>query len=296
MDGVGEWTSASLGIGKSYWNGSHGKNSLDLENEIRFPHSLGMLYSAFTAFLGFEVNEGEYKMMGMSPYGEPKYMEKIYKLIHINEDGSFVLDMTYFSYTYHSEKTFTDKFTKLFGKPRNPKARFVTDKTSLFDDPNPPTEEELKINQYYADIAASIQKVTEEIILKMAKYLHKKTGLKKLCMAGGVALNSVANYRILKETPFEEIYIQPAAGDSGGAIGAALYFYHVILGKPRAFVMKHAFWGEEHGENSIHEFLNKEGIKYETIEDDEKLFERIIDRLMKGNVIGWYQGAFEWGT
>ncbi|MBI1979440.1 MAG: hypothetical protein HYS58_01605, partial [Elusimicrobia bacterium] len=147
----------------------------------------------------------------------------------------------------------------------------------------------------YADIAASIQKVTEEIMVKMANHLHKTTGLKKLCLAGGVALNSVANYRILRETPFEEIYIQPAAGDSGGAIGAALYAYHVLLGKPRVFTMEHAYWGKTYGNGDIHDFLAGNQIHHQTIEEDEKLFDRIIDALLQGKVIGWYQGGFEWG-
>lgn len=296
VDGVGEWTTASCGTATASWNGNGKKNEIRLESEIRFPHSLGMLYSAFTAYLGFEVNEGEYKVMGMAPYGEPKYMDKVYKLIHVNEDGSFALDMSYFSFYYHDEKTFTDKFVQLFEKPpRNPKARFVTDKTSLFDDPNPPTRAEIEINQFYADISASIQKVTEAILVKMARSLHQKTKLKKLCIAGGVALNSVANYRILRESGFDEIYIQPAAGDSGAAIGAALYLYHVLLGKPRNFMMDHAFWGEEYGDGPINDFLNSRGIPYETIGNDEKLYDRVIGLLQEGKVIGWYQGAFEWG-
>ncbi|MBI3012385.1 MAG: hypothetical protein HYY63_02050, partial [Elusimicrobia bacterium] len=295
VDGVGEWTTASYGRGQAFWNGADAQNSIQLNSEIRFPHSVGLLYSAFTAFLGFEVNEGEYKVMGMAPYGQPKYVEKVYKLIHLFEDGSFVLDMSYFSFYHHHERTFNDKFVALFGQPRNPKSRFVTDQTSLFDDPVPPTQEEIHKNQYYADIAASIQKVTEEIMVKMANHLHKTTGLKKLCLAGGVALNSVANYRILRETPFEEIYIQPAAGDSGGAIGAALYAYHVLLGKPRVFTMEHAYWGKTYGNGDVHNFLTSNQISHQRIDEDEKLFDRIIDALLQGKVIGWYQGGFEWG-
>lgn len=295
VDGVGEWTTTSIGTATALWNGK-GKNEIKLESDICFPHSIGMLYSAFTAYLGFEVNEGEYKVMGMAPYGEPKYMDKIYKLIHVNEDGSFALDMSYFSYYYHHQNTYTDKFVELMGKPsRNPDARFVTSQTSLYDDPVPPAAEEMELNQYYADIAASIQKVTEEILVKIAKNLHQKTKMKKLCMAGGVALNSVANYRILKESGFDEVYIQPAAGDSGGAIGAALFLYHVIIGQPRQFVMEHAYWGEEYGENVIADFVAKNNIRHEVIQDDEKLFDRVIDLLKEGKVIGWYQGAFEWG-
>lgn len=295
VDGVGEWTTASYGKGVAQWNGSNQKNDIQLESAFRFPHSLGLLYSAFTAFLGFEVNEGEYKVMGMAPYGEPKFVDKVYRLLHLYEDGSFTLDMSYFSYHYHRTKAFNQKFTDLFGEPRNPKARFVTDKTSLYDDSNLPTTDEISRNQYYADIAASIQKVAEEILIKIANHLHEKTGLKKLCMAGGVALNSVANYRILKETPFEEIYIQPAAGDSGGAIGAAFYVYHVLLGKSRVFKMEHTFFGQNHGESAVHDFLKTKQIPYEVIEDDNKLYDQVVELLKAGKVIGWYQGAFEWG-
>ena len=294
VDGVGEWATATRGRAVSTWDGK-GQNRIEMESQIKFPHSLGLLYSAFTAFLGFEVNEGEYKVMGMAPYGEPKYQDKIYKVIKVFDDGSFALDMSYFSFHYSRKKTFTSKFTDLFGTPRDTKARFVTSKTSLFDDPDPAGADELAANQFYADIAASIQKVTEDILVKMARSLQKATGLKKLCMAGGVALNSVANYRILTETPFEEIYIQPAAGDSGGALGAALYAYHVILGKPRAFKMEHAYWGKDHGEAAVHDFLKGSGIAYNAVDDDEKLYDRVIDALKAGKVIGWYQGAFEWG-
>jgi carbamoyltransferase len=293
-DGVGEWTTTTLGYGKANWNGT-GENQINLFAELRFPHSLGLLYSAFTAFLGFEVNEGEYKVMGMAPYGEPKYVDQVWKLLDLKDDGSFWLDTSYFSYFYHPEKTFNGKFERLFGSPRNPKTRFVTSRTSLYDDPYPPTAEELQQNQYYADIAASIQKVTEEVLLKMAQYLHRHTGLKKLCLAGGVALNSVSNYRLLKETPFEELYIQPAAGDAGGAIGAALYAYHVLLGQPRKFVLEHAYWGEEYREEDIHSFLEENGLRYEYFSDSEQLLERVVEALTAGKIVGWYQGRFEWG-
>ncbi len=290
VDGVGEWTTASLGIGKG--------TEVKLLKEIRFPHSLGLLYSAFTAFLGFEVNEGEYKVMGMAPFGSPRYQDKVYKLIRLESDGGFELNMDYFSFHYSTEKTFNGKFETLFGPPRDPKALFFTPESgfpSYFGD-KPMNYNELgKQNQYYADVASSIQAVTEEILLKMAQYVYQETGLKRLCMAGGVALNSVANGKILRETPFEEIYIQPAAGDGGGAIGAALYAYHVVLGKPRSFVMEHAFWGEEHGPGEIEKFLNEKGIRYRQFDSEEKLIERIVDELQAGKVVGWFQGRFEWG-
>ena len=290
VDGVGEWTTAALGVGKG--------TDIKLIKEIRFPHSLGLLYSAFTAFLGFEVNEGEYKVMGMAPFGVPNYVDKIYELVHVDDEGGFELDMDYFSFHYSSEKTYNKKFEKLFGEPRDPKWHFFTPATgypSYFGDKPADFDELGKKNQFYADIAASIQVVTEQIMLKMANYAYRETGINKLCMAGGVALNSVANRKILSETPFEEIYIQPAAGDGGGAVGAALYGYHALLGQPRKFVMEHAYWGEEHSASDTEEFLTENNIPYERVEDESKLIERVTDALTGGKVIGWHQGRFEWG-
>ncbi len=290
VDGVGEWTTAALGVGRG--------TEINLLKEIRFPNSLGLLYSAFTAFLGFEVNEGEYKVMGMAPFGEPKYVEKIYELIDVDDSGGFELDMDYFSFHYSSEKTFNKKFESLFGAPRDPDALFFTDSSgypTYFGDKPENYTELAKENQYYADIAASIQVVTEQVMVKMAEYAYKQTGLNKLCMAGGVALNSVANRKILNETPFEEIYIHPAAGDGGCAVGAALYGYHGILGKPRGFVMEHAYWGQEHSNDEVRAFLETNDIPYEHLGDDKKLIERTVDFLSDGKVIGWHQGRFEWG-
>jgi carbamoyltransferase len=290
VDGVGEWTTATLGIGRG--------TDIKLLKEIKFPNSLGLLYSAFTAFLGFEVNEGEYKVMGMAPFGDPKYVDQVYEVVNVDDEGGFELDMDYFSFHYSSEKTFTKKFEKLFGDPRDPKAEFFTDASgypSYFEEKPDNYDEIAKQNQYYADIAASIQVVTEQIMVKMANYAYKETGLKHLCMAGGVALNSVANRKILSETPFEEIYIQPAAGDGGASTGAALYCYHGILGKPRNFVMEHAYWGQEHSPADTREFLKENNIPYELVEDDQKLIERVVDSIQNGKVIGWHQGRFEWG-
>lgn len=290
VDGVGEWATTSLGIGKG--------NNIKLFKEIRFPHSLGLLYSAFTAFLGFEVNEGEYKVMGMAPFGKPRYVDKVHKLVHIGSDGSFELNLDYFSFHYSTDRTFNGKFEELFGAPRDPKANFFTSASGYpsYFGAKPANYEELsKQNQYYADIAASIQAVTEEILLSMARYIHQETGQKKLCMAGGVALNSVANGKILREKLFDEIYIQPSAGDGGGAIGAALYAYHMVLGKPRKFIMEHAYWGEEHSPGEIEKFLKENNIRHQRIDDDDKLLERVVDRLQEGKVIGWFQGRFEWG-
>lgn len=290
VDGVGEWTTATLGIGRG--------TDIKLIKEIKFPHSLGLLYSAFTAFLGFEVNEGEYKVMGMAPFGEPKYVDQVYEVVNVDEEGGFELDMDYFSFHYSSEKTFTKKFEKLFGEPRNPKDEFFTDASgypSYFGDKPDNYDEVAKQNQYYADIAASIQVVTEQIMVKMANFAYKETGLKHLCMAGGVALNSVANRKVLSQTPFEEIYIQPAAGDGGASTGAALYGYHGILGKPRNFVMEHAYWGQEHSPEDVQEFLKENNIPYELIENEDKLLERVAESIQNGKVIGWHQGRFEYG-
>jgi len=273
VDGVGEWTTACLGVGRG--------SEIRLTKEIRFPHSLGLLYSAFTAFLGFEVNDGEYKVMGMAPFGIPRYVDKVHKVVRTHRDGSFELDMDYFSFHYSTHRTFSRKFEALFGSPRRPRADFSGELT--------------RGDQHYADIAASIQAVTEEILLAMATTLQRETGLRRLCLAGGVALNSVANGRIVRETAFDEVYIQPSAGDGGGAVGAALYAHHAVLGHPRRFVMEHAFWGEAHGPDVIERFLRRESIAYTRIDDEERLIERVVDGLQRGKVVGWTQGRFEWG-
>jgi carbamoyltransferase len=290
LDGVGEWTTSSMGFGRASWK--DGVNEIVLSHEERFPHSIGLLYSTFTAFLGFEVNEGEYKVMGMSPYGEPRYIDKVEKLFKVYDDGSFWMDMDYFSYQYSPEKSFSRKFIKLFGEPRIHESEFFTPKTNPEVNPDSPKARE---NQYYADVAASIQIATEEAILKIARTLSQKTRMKKLCFAGGVALNSKANGRLLTDGPFEEIYIQPSPGDSGGAIGAALYVYHVVLGKPRRWVQEHNFLGSEYNDADIQAAINLKGYPYERIDDSEKLISRTVDDIIAGKVIGWYQGRFEWG-
>ncbi len=290
VDGVGEWATAAMGVGRN--------NEIRLQKEIRFPHSLGLLYSAFTAFLGFEVNEGEYKVMGMAPYGKPRYVDQVNKMIHVFDDGSFRLDMDYFSFHHSTDRTFSAKFERLFGRPRDPKAPFFTHATGYpgYYGEKPAAYEDLgHENQHYADVAASIQQVTEEVLLKMAYALYKETGLPRICMSGGVALNSVANGRILRETPFKELYIQPSAGDGGGAIGAALYAYHALLGKPRNFVMEHAFWGKAYSSGEVSKFLRESSIPYENVEDEDKLLDQVVGALETGKVVGWFQGAFEWG-
>lgn len=291
VDAVGEWTTASTGVGKG--------TDIRLLKEIKFPHSLGLLYSTFTAFLGFQVNEGEYKVMGMAPYGEPRYIDKIYdNLIKVADDGSFWINMDYFSYHYSDKKMFNSKFEDLFGKPRVPETHFFTSNTrfpSYFGEKPSNYSELCRENEHYADIAASIQRVTEGVLLKLVNSLYKETGLKKLCIAGGVALNSVANGRILRETPFEELFIQPSAGDGGGALGAALHSWHGLLGKPRSFVLEHAYWGKEYSKGEIKRFLDGHNVSYEYFSDDEKLLDRLVDELVNGKVVGWFQGRFEWG-
>ncbi len=290
VDGVGEWVTSTYGVGKG--------NDIKLHKQIEFPHSLGLLYSAFTAFLGFEVNEGEYKVMGMAPYGEPKYVDKVWKLINQNRDGSFSLNMEYFSFHHSTERTYSNKFVALFGDPRPEKMLFFTEETGFpkyFGEPPANMGELSRINKHYADIAASIQKVTEDVLVGMATHLRKTTGLSNLCMAGGVALNCVANTRILKEAGFEKMYVQPAAGDGGGALGAALWAYNTLLGKPRNFRMEHAYWGRANSEAEIGDFLRQNNIKHTRYDDEDKLLDSVVDHLTNASVIGWAQGRFEWG-
>jgi carbamoyltransferase len=295
VDGVGEWTTTTLGTATSYWDGeTEGRNDITLLHEERFPHSIGLLYSAFTAWLGFRVNNGEYKVMGMSPYGTPRYVDKVEKLFHQDaSDGSFRLNMEYFSYHYSVNRTYSQKFIDLFGPEREAEGDFFTMAT------NPERAAEkaaMERNQYYADVSASIQQVTEDALIRIANHLHRITGKNKLVMAGGVALNTKANWRLLNETPFDEIYIQPAAGDDGGSLGAALWAWHLVLNKPRKWVMPHAYWGESYTDNQIRAWLDEKGIPYESFEDrDDQLLDQLADSLSQEAVIGFFQGRFEWG-
>lgn len=302
IDGVGEWTTTTVGKGTAHWealpDGSQPTattNSIQLSDEIRFPHSLGLFYSAFTAFLGFRVNNGEYKVMGMSPYGRPTRMDDVYKVIGVGGDGSFRLDMDYFDFHRSTKRTFSNKFIDLFGEPRIHDSVFYTPTTHPNKD-HPQWDETIaQQNQYYADIAASVQRVTEETVLKMVDHAHKSTGLKNLCMAGGVALNSKANGRIMREGPFENVYIQPAAGDAGAALGAALYVYHVLLGKPRKFCMDDAYWGKSYSSSETRAAIKAMGYSYEEIDDTDKLAELMVDDMLNKKVISLYQGRSEWG-
>ena len=270
-DAVGEWATTTVAIGK--------KNSLEIKKEIHFPHSLGLLYSAFTYYTGFKVNSGEYKLMGLAPYGAPIYQDKIVNnLVDIKEDGTFRLNQTYFNYAIGLTMT-NKKFHSLFGQePRNPKTDQLT--------------------QFHMDIAASIQKVTEDIMVKLAKSLRKEFNIPNLCLAGGVALNCVANGKILKEKIFNSIWVQPAAGDAGGSLGAALALWYVEQKNPRLVNpnddMQGSFLGPEFTQKEIEEELNKIGAKFEVL-NDEDLIEKVATDLSLGEAIGWFQGRMEFG-
>jgi len=266
MDGVGEWATSSVGVGEG--------NDVRVLRELRFPHSLGLLYSAFTYFLGFKVNSAEYKVMGLAPYGEPKYVQAILDhLIEVRDDGSFKINMDYFSYDHGL--TMTDgAFSRLFRM----RVR----------------EGESQLEQSHKDLAASIQKVLEMVVLNMANTLHRTTGLNKLCMAGGVALNCVANGRIQRETPFKEIFIQPAAGDAGGAVGVASFIYHSILGHERTWTWPHAYLGPEYSTAEVRTFLDQQGVKYAELEREE-LLATTARLIAEQNVVGWFQGRMEFG-
>jgi|TARA_B110001450_G_scaffold255402_1_gene282860 carbamoyltransferase len=269
-DGVGEWATTTVAVGKS--------NQLDIKKEIHFPHSLGLLYSAFTYFAGFKVNSGEYKLMGLAPYGNPIYENKVKQLIDIKEDGTFRLNQKYFNYA--TGLTMTNyNFHKLFGqKPRNSKNE--------------------KLTQFHMDIASSIQQVTEEIMVKLAKSVCKEYGIKNLCLAGGVALNCVANGKILKEKIFDNIWIQPAAGDAGGSLGAALALWHIDQKNKRVLNpddgMNGSYLGPEFTQENIEKELKSIGANYETV-DDQKLINQTAEFLTKEKAVGWFQGRMEFG-
>jgi carbamoyltransferase len=290
VDGVGEWVTTGCGIGKD--------NQIHQLRQMEFPHSLGLLYSTFTAFLGFEVNEGEYKVMGMAPYGHPRYADKVWKLVRQNDDGSFSLDMDYFCFHHSTDRMFNGRFTELFGDARPCGMPFVTESSMSgmqFGEAETHGKKMGRIDQYYADIAASVQKVTEELLVGMARNLQNEAGLKRLCIAGGVGLNSVANSHILHETEFEEIFVQPAAGDGGGALGAALWAYHSLLGNPRTFCMEHAYWGQEYSASEISAFLAGNNIAHHCLGDTNDLLDAVVAQLIRGKVVGWFQGRSEWG-
>jgi carbamoyltransferase len=291
LDGVGEWTTTALGFATADWGDGEQTNHIEFTKEMRFPHSLGLLYSVFTAWLGFRVNSGEYKVMGMAPYGTPKYIDKVKEVIKVYDDGSFRLNPDYISYHYSLKKSYSKKFLDLFGPPRQPESYFFT---AEMEDPTGREEEE-RMNQYYADVAASIQRVVEEVILKIVNHLHEITGSKNLVMAGGVSLNSVANGRIMREGPFDNVFIHPNAGDAGGALGAALFAYHVLLKKPRSFVMEHAYYGQEYSDEEIKAFLDEKKIDHEYVANDDDLALRAVDAILNEEIVALFTGRFEWG-
>ena len=270
-DGVGEWATTTVAIGKG--------NNLEIKKEIHFPHSLGLLYSAFTYYTGFKVNSGEYKLMGLAPYGKPIYEDKIINhLIDVKKDGTFHLDQTYFNYATGLTMT-TSKFHDLFGKkPRDSKKEQLT--------------------QFHMDIAASIQKVTEDIMIKLAKSLKEEFQISNLCLAGGVALNCVANGKILKEKIFDNIWIQPAAGDAGGSLGAALALWHIAQNNPRKVNpnddMKGSYLGPEYSQKEIEDELTKNGASFKVLDGDD-LIDKTASDLSLGQAIGWFQGRMEFG-
>jgi carbamoyltransferase len=272
LDGVGEWTTASYGIG--------GKNRIEILAELRFPHSLGLLYSAFTYYIGFKVNSGEYKVMGLAPYGEPRYVDLIKKhLIDIREDGSFFMNMDYFNYGAGLTMT-RGRFHALFG--------------------GPPRTPESELTRKDMDLARSIQEVTEEVMLKMARHVRRETGMKNCCMAGGVALNCVGNGKILKEKIFDNVWIQPAAGDAGGALGAALFCWHQVMGNgrkgtPGRDAMRGSFLGPEFTLEQIERFLNDNHLPYERHEKEDTLLDQVTGFLIQEKVVGWFQGRMEFG-
>ena len=271
MDGVGEWATASIGVGRG--------NRFELLKELHFPHSLGLLYSAFTYFCGFKVNSGEYKLMGLAPYGEPVYVDLIRKhLVRIFDDGSIWMDQSYFNYAGGLTMT-SKKFDGLFG--------------------GSPRKKESPIGKREMDLAASIQVVTEEIMLKMARHAHQLTGMKNLCLAGGVALNCVGNGKLLREGPFEDIWVQPASGDAGGALGAALFTWHQLLEKPRNAKtedsMQGSYLGPQPEDQTTRAFLEKEGAKFCHVLDETKLCDEVASLIASEKVVGWVNGRMEFG-
>jgi carbamoyltransferase len=272
LDGVGEWATGSYGVGRG--------NRIEVTHELRFPHSLGLLYSAFTYFTGFRVNSGEYKLMGLAPYGEPRYRDVILeKLMDLKEDGSFRLDMSYFRYCQGLTMT-AGKFHRLFG--------------------GPPRRPEGRLTQREMDVAASIQAVTEEVLLRCARHVRRETGLRRVVLAGGVALNCVANGRILREGIFDDLWVQPAAGDAGGALGVALFIWHQLLGNPRSADnirdrQRGSLLGPGFDATQIRAFLDRVGARYHLFQDEADLLDRLADEIAAGKVIGLLQGRMEFG-
>ncbi len=288
-DAVGEWSTSAFGIGDG--------ESITMLKEMCYPHSVGLLYATLTAFLGFEVNEGEFKVMGMAGFGKPNYVKEIQKIFTLFGDGSIKLNLEYFDFPNSTTRMFSDKLVSLLGKPRQPGLPFFTSETGYpsYYDQKPDNYKVLASdNQRYADLAASLQKVTEEIILTQVRYIYKETKTDNLCLAGGVALNGVANGRIVNETPIKKLFIQPAAGDSGGAMGAALFAARIIFKEKNKFTLKNCYLGPEFGNKEIITALKNHKLKFKKYQRKE-LLKKTVGFIEQGKVVGWFQGRLEWG-
>jgi carbamoyltransferase len=256
-DGVGEWTTTGWGVGRG--------TEIEIRKEIRFPHSVGLLFSAITAYLGFRVNDAEWKVMGLAPYGKPTYVDQFHEVVDVRDDGSFRLNMKYFAHGYSSRRMFNRRWEKLFGRPAR--------------------RSESELEEFHEDIAHSGQKVVEEIMVKIATHVHRETGLDNVCIAGGVGLNCVANWRILQES----------AGDSGGALGTAFYLYNSVLKQPRTFVMRQACWGPSFSNEQIQAVLKANHMTYRYFDREESLLDQVAELVEQGQVVGWFQGRMEFG-
>jgi carbamoyltransferase len=266
VDGVGEWATSTWGVGRG--------NQIELKGEIRFPHSVGLLYSAITGYLGFKVNSAEYKVMGLAPYGEPTHVDRLKQVIDIADDGSFRLDMEYFDFDW-AMRMCNEAFFDLMGAP--------------------PREPEGSMEPFHMNVARSVQEIVNEIMVKQANALHERTGMKNLCLAGGVALNCVANGHVLRDSPFERVFVQPAAGDAGGALGVALWIHCMVLGNPREWTMRTAGWGPSFSADEIEGVLQHYGAAYSWHNDHASLVEETAAHIEDAKVVGWFQGRMEYG-
>lgn len=276
-DGVGEWATLSMGRGT---RGADGSCGIELLRELRFPHSLGLLYSAFTAFLGFEVNEGEYKVMGLASYGRPRFEEQVRAMIRRTDDDAFALDLSFFDFHVSAERAYSSRFVEMFGPPRTPHEAV-----------DPATPEGAR----WADLAASVQRVLEDLLVELTRALRRETGLRDLCLGGGVALNGCANARILRESGFERVFVPPAPGDAGCALGAALYADRVHFRGPDRTVPDHAFWGCAVDPLELERVAREDGLRTELASDDAALLERVSGELAAGRIVGWMDGRSELG-
>jgi carbamoyltransferase len=276
-DGVGEWATLSVGRGERI---EGGRATLETLREVRFPHSLGMFYSTFTAFLGFAVNEGEYKVMGLAAYGTPNRLDDVRRVLHRTPDGAFALDLDYFDFHTSAKRSFSPKLVDLFGPPRRPHA---------------PLDPRTESGRRYADIAASVQRVLEDVLVDVARRLHEETGLSDLCFGGGVALNGCANARILREAGFARLFVPSAPGDAGCALGAALYADRVHFGNPDRDVPDHAYWGPRVDPEELLAIALEDGLPVDTAADDDAAIDRTVAELAAGRIVGWMDGALELG-